>query len=67
MALIVTLQNDGTGTDGLGNYRARVQVNDRLIWAGTVRNHDRRDPWRVLVRKLAETAAVEEPDGSQVR
>ena len=47
--LIIKIQNDGTGTVDVGNYRYQVMVNDTVIESGEVKGHKRKDSWRSLM------------------
>ena len=51
--LIIKIQNDGTGTVKVGNYRYQVLVNDTVIESGDVKGHKRGD-WRKLVAMMLE-------------
>jgi hypothetical protein len=63
MALIITIQNDLTGTDQSANYAYKVFVNKRQIDEGTIKGHNRADHWRKLVVKVIEN--TEPPQGKQ--
>lgn len=56
MSLILIIHNDGTGTETWGNYNITVAVNNRIIDHVRVEDHDRRDPWHVLVQKVVDAA-----------
>lgn len=53
--LIIKIQNDGTGTVKLGNYRYQVMVNDTSIEVGEIKGHKRGD-WRKLVAMMLENS-----------
>ena len=55
--LIVKIVNDGTGTVETGNYRYQVMVNDTVIESGEVKDHNRKDGWRILLQMI-----VDKPD-----
>ena len=61
MALIVYIQNDGTGSGDAANYDYQVRVGRELIASGRVEGHDREEGWRELVRRVA---SVPEPAAS---
>ncbi len=50
--LIVKIQNDGTGTKDIGNYRYQVLVNETVIESGDIKGHSRRNGWRQLLLDL---------------
>jgi len=50
--LIVKIQNDGTGTVDIGNYRYQVMVNETVIESGDIKGHFRRKGWRHLLLDL---------------
>ena len=58
--LIVTLHNDGTGSDSSSDYTIQVHVNQRCIWRGQVHGHNRQDGWPKLLSMLAEKASSNE-------
>ena len=53
--LIVKIQNDGTGTTEIGNYRYQVLVNSTSIEVGDIKGHKRGD-WRKLVAMMLENS-----------
>lgn len=53
--LIIKIQNDGTGTQNIGNYRYQVLVNSTVIESGDIRGHKRGD-WRKLVAMMLENS-----------
>ena len=53
--LIIKIQNDGTGTVEVGNYRYQVMVNETVIESGDVKGHKRGD-WRKLVALMLENS-----------
>jgi len=53
--LIIKIQNDGTGTPEIGNYRYQVLVNSTSIEVGEIRGH-RRGDWRKLVAMMLENS-----------
>ena len=50
--LIIKIQNDGTGTVEVGNYRYQVMVNDTVIESGDVKGHKRKKGWQQLLLDL---------------
>ena len=54
--LIITLHNDGTGTEDSANYNCGVRINRTIIAAARVEGHKRSDGWRVLVKRLLDAA-----------
>jgi len=50
--LIVTLHNDSTGDEQIGNYNCRVFINRTLLYEGRVEGHLRHD-WRDLIIQWA--------------
>ena len=52
--LTINIRNDGTGPDNAANYAYFVLVNSKVIAMGEVKNHNRADGWRELVRRVAE-------------
>ena len=53
--LIIKIQNDGTGTPEIGNYRYQVLVNSTSIEVGDIKGHKRGD-WRKLVAMMLENS-----------
>ena len=53
--LIIKIQNDGTGTPEIGNYRYQVLVNSTSIEVGEIKGHKRGD-WRKLVAMMLENS-----------
>jgi hypothetical protein len=58
--LIIKIQNDGTGTPEIGNYRYQVMVNDTVIESGEVKGHERKEGWRGLLLNLVDTSSKKE-------
>ena len=59
MSLIITLTNDGTGTDKSANYRWAVYVNKNRLFAGRLTGHDRGSgPWALLAQLAAEQMGI---------
>ena len=54
--LIIKIQNDGTGTVEVGNYRYQVLVNSTSIEVGDIKGHKRSSGWRKLVARLLESS-----------
>jgi hypothetical protein len=54
--LIIKIQNDGTGTTEIGNYRYQVLVNSTSIEVGEIKGHKRSSGWRKLVARLLESS-----------
>ena len=54
--LIIKIQNDGTGTPEIGNYRYQVMVNSTSIESGNIKGHRRSSGWRKLVARLLESS-----------
>jgi len=50
--LIIKIQNDGTGTVEIGNYRYQVMVNDTVIESGEITGFQRANGWARLVEDL---------------
>ena len=50
--LIIKIQNDGTGTVEVGNYRYHVLINQTVIESGAVTGHNRREGWQQLLLDL---------------
>lgn len=62
--LIVTMHNDGTGDEEIGNYDCEVLITltpTKLlkIAHARVNGHDRRKGWRFLVRQVLRNAIDE--------
>lgn len=58
--LIIKIQNDGTGTVEVGNYRYQVMVNDTVIESGDVKGHKRKEGWRGLLLQLVDQSSKSE-------
>ena len=54
--LIIKIQNDGTGTAEVGNYRYQVLINSTVIESGDIKGHRRSSGWRKLVGRLLESS-----------
>lgn len=54
--LIIKIQNDGTGTVEVGNYRYQVLINSTVIESGDIKGHRRSSGWRKLVGRLLESS-----------
>ena len=54
--LVITFQNDGTGTKKLGNYDWKVAVNGKLIASGRLKGYNRRMGWQGLIGKFEKIA-----------
>ena len=54
--LIIKIQNDGTGTPEIGNYRYQVLVNSTSIEVGDIKGHKRSSGWQKLVARLLENS-----------
>jgi hypothetical protein len=52
--LRIEFVNDQTGPDEAANYRARVEVNGRLIAAAQIHGRPRSEHWTTLVERLLE-------------
>jgi len=52
--LTLNIQNDGTGTDLIGNYRYEVKVNLHVVASGEVKGHWRPNGWPMLVETIAQ-------------
>ena len=50
--LIIKIQNDGTGTAEVGNYRYQVMINQTVIESGEVTEHHRNKGWQQLVEMV---------------
>ncbi len=50
--LIIKIQNDGTGTEKIGNYRYQVLINQTVIESGEVKEHVRSKGWQNLLDML---------------
>ena len=50
--LIIKIQNDGTGTVEVGNYRYQVMINETVIESGGIKGHTRNEGWQKLVGML---------------
>lgn len=59
--LIVLAHNDGTGTNEAANYNVEVRVNERIIWKGSIRKHDRRQGWPKLLKQIARKGETKQP------
>jgi hypothetical protein len=46
--LLITFQNDGTGTTESGNYDVTVQVNYQTVWTGRLEDSERGD-WKNMI------------------
>ena len=57
--LVITLRNDGTGTDESANYDYEVSVNWRPIADGRIEGHNRADGWRVLALEAVAPGMLE--------
>lgn len=59
--LIIKIQNDGTGTVEVGNYRYQVMVNETVIESGEVKGHKRiKRGWRGLLLDLVDQSSKSE-------
>ena len=58
--LIIKIQNDGTGTIEVGNYRYQVMVNDTVIESGVLAAHQRKNGWRALLLELVDASGKAE-------
>lgn len=58
--LIVKIQNDGTGTVEVGNYRYQVLINQTVIESGEVKGHKRKQGWRGLLLDLVDQSSKSE-------
>ena len=58
--LIIKIQNDGTGTPEIGNYRYQVMINDAVIESGEVKKHNRKEGWRGLLLNLVDQSSKSE-------
>lgn len=47
--LLITFQNDGTGTEEIGNYDWCVYINNKLLERGKLKNHKRINGWEGLI------------------
>ena len=54
--LIIKIQNDGTGTPEVGNYRYQVMINSTVIESGDVKGHRRSQGWQKLVARVLENS-----------
>lgn len=50
--LIINITNDDTGDVKVGNYDYKVLINKKVIAKGRIENHDRKDRWPTLLRKM---------------
>lgn len=48
------IQNDGTGTDLIGNYRYEVKVNLYVIASGEVNGHWKPNGWPMLMDMIVQ-------------
>ncbi len=60
--LWIKIQNDGTGTEKIGNYDYQVGLTDRILEEGRVEWHPRIEGWRGLVRRLLKASIKNEVD-----
>lgn len=51
--LVVFAVNDGSGTQVKGNYDVTVRVNNKTIWSGKIKNHNREKGWQNLLHLIA--------------
>lgn len=58
--LIIKIQNDGTGTVEVGNYRYQVLINQTVIESGEVKGHKRKEGWRSLLLDLVDQSSKSE-------
>ena len=56
MALVITITNDGEGSEGWANYDVRVCVNREELTSFTLLNHRRADGWKPLLLRAAQAA-----------
>lgn len=59
--LVITIHNDGTGTDESSNYNCKIMITPtaatlRTIAESRVEGHRRADGWEELVLKMVENA-----------
>ena len=47
--LTLTIHNDGTGNERVGNYDVTVKSNNDVLWKGRVNGHDRSHGWLALL------------------
>jgi hypothetical protein len=50
---ILTAGRVGLDAEGKGIYSVHAKINDREIWSGTVRGHDRSKGWTALLVDIA--------------
>ena len=66
--LIIKIQNDGTGTPEVGNYRYQVLINSTSIEVGDIKGHTRSSGWRkLLVRLLESSLFMQIGDNDEIR
>ena len=58
--LTIRIQNDGTGTEKVGNYRYQVLINQTVIESGEVKGHKRKEGWRGLLLELVDQSSKNE-------
>lgn len=51
MALVIVLRNISQ-LDAISDYEYRIQINDRVIESGIVKDHYRVEGWEALLEKL---------------
>lgn len=59
--LIITIQNDKTGTLKNRNYNYSVYVNTQKLATGRVEGHDPSKGWQGLITQLADTVDTATP------
>lgn len=59
MALYVYIRNI-SGSAPVSDYEVEIRVNRQIIARGLVLDHTRRDGWRELLRRIADSPDVED-------
>jgi len=60
--LILTVHNDGTGTDRIGNYDVKAYINKRLLGSGRLENFKRYKGYKTCLKKAVES--LKDDDGT---
>ena len=60
--LQIKILNDATGDDNIANYIYTVMINNREIAKGEIKNHNRKDGWKKLTKKIIKDKMMIETD-----
>lgn len=52
--LHLTIHNDSTGSDDIGNYNCNVYINKSLLASFRIENHNRAGGWKKLIKSCSD-------------